>query len=165
MCTTCLAAQSCPILCDPMDCSSPGSSVHGDSPARVLQWVAIPFSRGSSQPRDWTQVSCIAADSLPSEPPGKHKNTGVDSLSLLQGTFPTQESNQGLQDCRRIFYQLSYQESPIWDIFTLKKKKLGGGRIFFTWNSNFTGDYVFLFANSSNPAKSHIDCRSKWTLI
>ena len=131
MCTTCLATQSCPILCDPMDCSSPGSSVHGDSPARVLQWVAIPFSRGSSQPRDWTQVSCIAADSLPSEPPGKHKNTGVDSLSLLQGTFPTQESNQGLQDCRRIFYQLSYQESPIWDIFTLKKKKTGWGGAYF----------------------------------
>ena len=134
--------------------------------ARVLEWVAIPFSRGSSQPRDWTQVSCIAADSLPSETPGKHKNTGVDSLSLLQGAFPTQESNQGLQHCRQIFYQLSYQESPIWDIFTLKKKKkLGWGGIVFTWNSNFTGDYVFLFANSSNPAKSHIDCRSKWTLI
>ena len=54
------AAQSCPTLCDPTDCSSPGSSVHGILQARILEWVAIPFSRGSSQPRDQTQASCIA---------------------------------------------------------------------------------------------------------
>ena len=52
-------AQSCPILCDPMDCSLPGSSVHGIFQARVLEWVAISFSRRSSWPRDWTQVSRI----------------------------------------------------------------------------------------------------------
>ena len=51
--------QSCPTLCDPIDCSLPGSSVHGIFQARVLEWIAISFSRGSSQPRDWTQVSCI----------------------------------------------------------------------------------------------------------
>ena len=55
-----LVAQLCPTLCDPMDCSLPGSSVHGILQARILEWVAIPFFRGSSQPRDWTQVSCIA---------------------------------------------------------------------------------------------------------
>ena len=55
-----LVAQSCPTLCDPMDCSLPGSSVHGISQARILEWVAIPFSRGSSRPRDQTLVSCIA---------------------------------------------------------------------------------------------------------
>ena len=50
----------CPTLCSPMDCSSlPGSSVHGISQARVLEWVVISFSRGSSRPRDWTQVFCI----------------------------------------------------------------------------------------------------------
>ena len=49
-----LVAQSCPTLCDPMDCCLPGSSVHGILPARILEWVAIPFSRGSSQPRDRT---------------------------------------------------------------------------------------------------------------
>ena len=48
-------AQSCPTLCDPMD-----YIVHGILQARILEWVAFPFSRGSSQPRDWTQVSCIA---------------------------------------------------------------------------------------------------------
>ena len=53
-------AQSCPTLCDPMDCSPPGSSVHGILHARVLEWGAISFSRGSSRPRDGTQVSCIA---------------------------------------------------------------------------------------------------------
>ena len=52
-------AQSCPTLCEPMDCSLPGSSVHGIFQAVVLDWVAIPFSRGSSQPRDRTQVSHI----------------------------------------------------------------------------------------------------------
>ena len=64
----CLAAQSCSTLCDPMDCSSPGSSVHGILQAKILKWVAIPFSKGSSQPRDRTQVSCVEADSLPAEP-------------------------------------------------------------------------------------------------
>ena len=52
-------AQSCPILCNPMDCSPPGSSVHGILQARILEWVALSFSRGSSWPRDQTQVSRI----------------------------------------------------------------------------------------------------------
>ena len=52
-------AQSCPILCDPMDCSLSGSSIHGIFQARVLEWISISFSRGSSQPRDQTQVSRI----------------------------------------------------------------------------------------------------------
>ena len=51
---------SCVWLCDPMDCNLPGSSVHGILQARLLEWVAISFSRGSSQPRDWTCVSCIS---------------------------------------------------------------------------------------------------------
>ena len=53
-----------------------------------------------------------AGSLLPSEPPGKHMNTGVVSLSLLQGNFPTQESNRALPHCRQILCQLSYQESP-----------------------------------------------------
>ena len=53
-------SQSCRTLCNPMDCSPPGSSVHGILQARVLEWVAIPFSKGSSQPSNQTQVSCIA---------------------------------------------------------------------------------------------------------
>ena len=57
MVLTCDVAQSCPTLCDPMDCSLPGSSIHGIFQARVLEWVAISFSRGSSQPSDLTRVS------------------------------------------------------------------------------------------------------------
>ena len=56
-----LVVHACPTVCDTMDCSLPGSSVHGILQARILEWVAIPFSRGSSQPRDRTQVSCIAS--------------------------------------------------------------------------------------------------------
>ena len=56
----CEVAQSCLTLCDPVDCSLPGSSVHGIFQARVLEWVAVSFSRGSSPPRDWTQVCHIA---------------------------------------------------------------------------------------------------------
>ena len=55
-----LVTQSCLTLCDPMDCSLPGSSVYGILQARILEWVAILFSRGHFWPRDWTWVSCIA---------------------------------------------------------------------------------------------------------
>ena len=95
--------QSCLTLCDPMH-----YTVHGILLARILEWVAFPFSRGSSQPRS----PALQADFLPSEPQGKPKNTGVGSLSLLQQIFLTQESNWALLHCRRIRYQLSYQGSP-----------------------------------------------------
>ena len=55
-----LVTQSCPTLCDPMDCSPPGSSVHGILQAWILEWDAIPFSKGFSQPRDQTWISYIA---------------------------------------------------------------------------------------------------------
>ena len=55
----CLVTKSCPTLCNPTDCSSLGSSVRGILQARILEWAAISFSRGSSQPRDRTCVSCI----------------------------------------------------------------------------------------------------------
>ena len=146
-------AQSCPTLCDPMH-----YTVHGILQARILEWVAFFFYRGSSQPMDRTQVSHIAGrflqlshkgslrilewvtypfsrgssqardqtqsptlqmDSLPAEPQGKPKNTGVGSLSLLQWIFLTQELNWGVLHCRRIFYQLSYQGSPLKSLLSL----------------------------------------------
>ena len=55
-----LVAQLCPTICNLIDCSWPGSSDHGIPQARILEWIAISFSRGSSQPRDWTHLSCIA---------------------------------------------------------------------------------------------------------
>ena len=60
-----------------MDGSLPGSSVHGISQARILEWVAISFSRGSSQPRDWTCISCIAGRFFTAEPPGKSILSGL----------------------------------------------------------------------------------------
>jgi len=57
---SCVYLQLCPILCDPLDCSLPGPSIHGFSQVRVLEWVAITFSRGSSRPRDLTFVSWVS---------------------------------------------------------------------------------------------------------
>ena len=95
-------------FCDPMD-----YTVHGILQSRILEWVAFPFSRGSSQPRDLTQVSTLQVDSLLAEPQGKPKNTGVGSLSLLLRIFLAQELNLGLLHCWRILYQLSYEGSPL----------------------------------------------------
>ena len=105
-------AQSCPTLCDPVDYSPTGSSVHGILQARILEWIAISFSRDLPDPGIEPRSPAVEADSLPAEPPGKPKNTGVGSRSLLQGVFPTQGSNPGLPDCRQILYQLSHQGSP-----------------------------------------------------
>ena len=66
-----LVTQSCRTLCNPMDCSSTGSSVPGILQTRILEWVAIPFSRGSSQPKDWTYISCISRQFFTTEPPRK----------------------------------------------------------------------------------------------
>ena len=109
LCVCVKVSQLCLTLCDPMDCSLPGSSVHGILQDRILEWVATPFSRESSQSRIEPRSLALQMDSLLFEPPGKPKNIGVGSLSLLQGIFLTQGSNQGLLHCRRILYQLSYQ--------------------------------------------------------
>ena len=66
-----LTTKSRPTLCDPINYRLPGSSVHGSLQARKLEWVAIPFSWGSSPPRDWTQDCCIAGRFFTSELPGK----------------------------------------------------------------------------------------------
>ena len=65
-----LVAGSCLTLCNPVDCSPPGSSVHEILQARIMEWVAIPFSRRSSRPRNRTQVSCTAGRFFITEPPG-----------------------------------------------------------------------------------------------
>ena len=125
--------QSCPTLCDPMDYSLQGSSVHGIYQARILEWVAISFSRGSSQPRDWAWVSCTAgrlltgwvrrevqkseSDSVvfgslnsPGSSPGQ--NTRVGSCFPSPADLPIPRINWVLLHCRQILYQLSYQRNP-----------------------------------------------------
>ena len=105
--------QLCPTLCHPTDCSPPGSSVLGILQARILYFGLLypppgDLSNSGIKPRS----PALQAYSSPAEPLGKPRNTGVGSLSLLQGIFLTQESNQGLLHCRWILYQLSYQGSP-----------------------------------------------------
>ena len=88
----------------------------------------MPSSRESSQPRDQTQVSCIAGWFFTVWTTEKSKNIEVGSLFLLQGNFPTQESNWSLLHCRRILYQLSYPGNPdknlqiLYHIFWTKSK-------------------------------------------
>ena len=79
----CSVAQSCPTLCNPMYCGLPGSSVPGILQARILEWVAISFSRGSSGPRDPTHVSCICRQVFfTTEPLGKPHTVYQDSFLL-----------------------------------------------------------------------------------
>ena len=79
-----LMAQLCPILWDPVDCSLPGFSIHGILWARELEWLAIPFSRGSSQLRDQTCIFCIAGRFFAAEPPGKPIRTIKALLKFKQ---------------------------------------------------------------------------------
>ena len=107
-------SESRSVVSDPLDPKD--YTVHGILQVRILEWVAFPFSRGSSQPRDRTQASSIAGRFfLPAEPQGKPKKTGIGSLSLPQHIFPTQKSNQGLLHCRWILFQLSYLGKPCFE--------------------------------------------------
>ena len=132
-----LVALSCPTLCDPMDHSPPGSSIHGILQARILEWVAIPFSRGSFKPTSLAlqggfftpepsgkppahmhgSVSCsvmslcdtVDCSLCPWDSPGK--NTGVGCHSLLQGIFLTQGLNPHLLHCQWILYHRATWEA------------------------------------------------------
>ena len=92
----CLVSQSCPTLCGPRDCSPPGSSVHGILQARVLEWVVTSSSRGSSQPRGQTHISCISADSLLSEPPGKPLTALLTKVSQNFSKFSVNPDHLGI---------------------------------------------------------------------
>ena len=79
-----LVTKSCPTLCDPMDCNLPVSSVHGISQARILEQIAIFFSRGSSQPKDQTHIFCIGNGFFITEPPGERK---TEEMTLMGKTI------------------------------------------------------------------------------
>ena len=110
----CLVTQSCPTLCDPMNCSLPGSSVHGDSPGKntgvgchaLLQGVSLTQVTNPGLPHCRQILYCLSHQGSP------RIQTGVGSMSLLQGIFPTQELNWGLLHCRWILYPLSHGGSP-----------------------------------------------------
>ena len=129
-----LVSQSCPTLCNPMDCSPPGSSVHGILQARILEWVAISSFRGSAPylavlpfiaslatskvkvkslspvwlfATSWTVAyQLLCPWDFPS------KNTGVDCHFLLQEIFQTQGLNPGLPRYRQTLYSLSHLGYP-----------------------------------------------------
>ena len=82
-----LVIQSCPTLCDLIDCTPRGSSFHGVSQARMLEWVAISFSRRSSWPRDWARSPALQVDSLQSEQPGKPQM--IEGLLFMVGPCTT----------------------------------------------------------------------------
>ena len=107
----CLVAQLCP-TCDPMDCSPPGSSVHGDSPGKNTGVGCHALLQGIFPTQGLNSGLQHCRCSPLTEPSGKPQNTAVGSLSLLQGIFLTQESHRGPLHCRQILYQLSYQENP-----------------------------------------------------
>ena len=109
----CLVAQLCPTPYDPMDCSPPGPLFMGVLQAGILEWLLCPLLGELPNPGIKTRYLSLQVDSLLSESPGKPKSIGVGSLSILQGIFLTQESNQGLLHCRQILYQLSYQFSSV----------------------------------------------------
>ena len=113
----CLVAQSCPTLCDPMAVACQAHLSMRILQARILEWVAMPSSKESSQPRIEFRSPTLQVGSLPCEPPGKPKNVGVYSLSLLQESFLTQELNQGL------LHRLALLYFPTnWWIFSSWKK-------------------------------------------
>ena len=89
-----LVAQSCLTLFDPMDCSPSGSSIHGILQARILEWVAMPFSRGSSHPGIEPRSPILQADSLPSEPPGETQ--GPHKWDLMPGKQEGEEIKIGV---------------------------------------------------------------------
>ena len=84
-------AQLCLTLCDPMD-----YTIHGIPQTRILEWVGLPSPGDLPNPGTEPRSLTLQANSLPAEPQGEPKNTGMGSLSLLQRIFLTQESNQGL---------------------------------------------------------------------
>ena len=109
----CLVTQFCLTFCNPMSCSPPGSSVHGDSPGQNTGLGCHPLGEGIFPTQGSNPGLLHCRQTLPSEPPGKPKNTWVGSLCLLQGIFVTQESNCSLLHYSWIRYQLSCQRSPI----------------------------------------------------
>ena len=113
ICVCVKVTQSCPTLYNPVGCNLPGFSVHGILQARILEWVAIPFSRGFSQFRDWTQVSHIAGGFFTSWDTSEAQEYWSGLPIPSPADFPNPETeprSPALQ--ANFFYQLSYQGRP-----------------------------------------------------
>ena len=114
-------AQACLTLCDPKDCSPPNSSGHEILQAGIVEWVAIPFSKGSSQPRDQTHVSLIAGRFFTIWATWKSKNTGVGSLSFTMGS--SQPRNRSGVSCIAGRFFTSWDTKEGWCIIDISPTK------------------------------------------
>ena len=126
--------------------------------ARLLKGLPFPSPGDLPNPGIKPSSPTLQADSLPSEPPGKPKNTRVGSSSLLQVSFPTQESNWGLLHCRQILYQLSYQGK------IEGKRRRGQQRM--TWLDGITDSVDMSFSKLQEIVKDRLpmDCRLHYLL-
>ena len=105
----CLVAQSCQLFATPRTVAQQATLFMGILQPRILEWFALPSSRGSSQPRDWIQVSSIAGRFFTVWATREAQEYWSGSLSFLQGIFLTQELNWHLLHCWRILHPRSYQ--------------------------------------------------------
>ena len=153
-----LVAQSCLTLCSTMDCSLPGSSVHGLLQAKILEWLAIPFSRASFWPRDQTRVSCIAGRFFCHlSHQGSPKSTDMGIHSFFQGIFLTQGLNPDPLHCRQILYCLSHPGSPYIHICVCA--------CIYVYRYGFPAIYIYSFPGGTTGKES--TCQSKgrgWSL-
>ena len=135
-------------LCDPTDCSPPGSSVHGILQARILEWVAMPFFRGSSPSRDRTlfsSVSCIApGNSLPAEPPGKPLSGGEGGTCPKTDLFSFHKQGLNLSPFPR-GGKRHIRLRPCWgvSIALILGSRLGGRQVDIKNNSSLHGSLIF----------------------
>ena len=170
VCVCMSVTQLCPTLCDPMNCSPPGFSVHGILQARTLEWIAIPFSRGSSWPRDRTLVSCTAGIFFTFWDTGKpHYNlitsfktpslyTGITFWSTRTSTYEWEEgTDQSTTPHSRLFSRtlnlkhndqgktwLLHQGRSVWEGLSIRSPWLLCLNFCPSW-------HIFLFFSMSNP--------------
>ena len=171
--------HSCLTLGNPMDRSPSGSSVHGISQARILEWVAISFSMGSSWPRDWTHISCIAGKFFATEPPGKLLHTWLsDSVTwwllelfsqkkMIRGWKPYPSSHSQLEGSLKTSVSNPNSYTQEWHcekihphmipMFSRKLDRVGGGHLFWVLQTCKT---LLLFRyNCQNLIKYIIEIR------
>ena len=114
----CYVTQSCLTLCCPLDCSPPGSSVHGILQARILEWVAMPSSRASFWPRDQTHISCVFCDAgkfFTAEPAGKpYISSTIGSIiyrHMISQVKSLKRSELVLSSIKQRYYNLLHRSS------------------------------------------------------
>ena len=119
-------AQSCPTLCDPVDCSPPGSSVHGILQAGILEWVTISFSRGSSRPRIEPRSPSLQADALTSESPGNQPRQYIKRERHYFAKRGPSSQSYDFSNSHVWMWELDYKESwasKIWCFWTVVLEK------------------------------------------